>query len=59
MSIEDGGTVLSAYGRNAHSSGCKIVTWEEFLQGDMNDLVEKTMGKPVLQEVLEKLQETT
>ncbi|KJY91593.1 hypothetical protein CWB89_16500 [Pseudoalteromonas piscicida] len=55
VSIQDDGTVLSASGRNAHNSGAKTVSWNEFLQGDMNSLVEETMGIAVLNEVLEKL----
>ena len=58
VSIQDDETVLSAYGRYAHGSGGKTVSWDEFLQGEMNGLVERTMGKEVLNEVLTKLRES-
>ncbi|PMN74203.1 hypothetical protein [Enterovibrio norvegicus] len=57
--ILDNETVLSAYGRYAHSSGSKSVSWQEFLDGEMNELVEKTMGIKVLTELLEKLKGLT
>ncbi len=53
--ILDNETVLSAYGRYEHGSGSKSVSWQEFLDGEMNELVEKTMGKKVLTELLAKL----
>ncbi len=55
-SILDDETILSAYGRNAHSSGSKLVSWKEFLAGEMNDLVEKTMGEKILVDLLDKLE---
>ena len=57
VSILDDETVVSAYGRCAHGSGCKIVSWQQFLAGEMNSLVEKTMGKRVLGELQVQLQE--
>lgn len=59
VAIRDDESVLSAYGRYAHGSGSTAVSWHQFLAGDLNDLVEKTMGRAVLQEVLEKLREIT
>ena len=56
-SILENGTVVSAYGRYGHSSGSTSVSWQEFLAGEMNDVVEKTMGKRVLDELLGKLNE--
>jgi hypothetical protein len=58
-SILDDETILSAYGRYAHSSGSKLVSWQEFLAGEMNELVEKTMGEKVLMELLDKLRDIT
>lgn len=58
-SILDDGSVLSAYGRFAHSSGSKSVSWQAFLAGEMNELVETTMGKNVLTELLVKLRGLT
>ncbi|MCJ8268028.1 MAG: hypothetical protein MJK04_01335 [Psychrosphaera sp.] len=55
LSIMDDDTVVAACGRFAYSSGCKIVSWSEFLQGDMHQLVEKTMGNNILQEALDCL----
>jgi hypothetical protein len=55
--ILDNEMVLSAYGRHAHGSGSKIVSWQEFLDGEMNELVEKTMGLKVLTELLTQLKE--
>ena len=57
--ILDNKTVLSAYGRYAHSSGSKSVTWQEFLAGEMNELVENTMGEKVLAELLDRLRKLT
>ena len=58
-SILDNETVISAYGRYAHGSGSNSVSWQEFLEGEMNELVEKTMGVKVLTELLTKLQGLT
>ncbi|ACA87755.1 hypothetical protein [Shewanella woodyi] len=58
-SILDDETILSAYGRYAHSSGSKLVSWQEFLAGEMNELVEKTMGEEVLMELLTQLKNLT
>ena len=59
VKILDNETVLSAYGRYAHSSGSKSVSWQEFLDGEMNELVEKTMGPKVLTELLSRLKLVT
>ena len=48
-------TVMSACGRYAQGSGSKSVSWESFMSGEMNTLVERTMGKKVLGEVLNEL----
>ncbi|MDN3639240.1 hypothetical protein QWY82_10500 [Simiduia curdlanivorans] len=58
-SIMDNNTVISAYGRYSHGSSCKIVSWKEFLGGEMNELVSKTMGSKVLNEILHELQSIT
>lgn len=58
-SIMDNQTVISAYGRYSHCSGCKIVSWQEFLGGEMNELVAKTMGVEVLSEIIAKLRSIT
>ncbi|MGI5308229.1 hypothetical protein [Rheinheimera sp. WS51] len=59
VSILDNKTVLSAYGRYAQGSGAKVVSWQAFLQGEMNDLIQSTMGTEILVEVLNKLREIT
>jgi len=50
-------TVTSAYGRLAHSSGSKKVSWVEFMSGEMNELVSKTMGGDTLIEIKEYIRE--
>ena len=57
--ILDNETELSAYDRYAHGSGSKSVSWQGFLDGEMNELVEKTMGIKVLTELLAKLKSLT
>ena len=54
-SIMDDQTVIAAYGRYAHGSGCKIVSWQDFLNGEMNELVAKYMGDKVLSQMLAML----
>ncbi|MDH0032467.1 MULTISPECIES: hypothetical protein [Acinetobacter] len=49
--------VWSAGGRYAHSSGSTSTTWSGFLSGDLNDLVLKTMGQQVLEEMIEYLKQ--
>nr|WP_018678010.1 hypothetical protein [Acinetobacter tjernbergiae] len=49
--------VWSASGRYAHSSGSTSTTWSGFLSGDLNDLVRKTMGQKVLDEMSECLKQ--
>ncbi|MEN4983739.1 hypothetical protein [Acinetobacter modestus] len=49
--------VWSASGRYAHSSGSTSTTWSSFLAGDLNELVRRTMGKNVLEEMLECLKQ--
>ena len=53
--IFDNKTVVSACGRFAQGSGSKSVSWIDFLKGDMNDLVKKTMGEKVFDEVIQTL----
>ena len=48
-------TISSSCGRYAHSSGSKTVSWNEFIEGEMNKLVESTMGGKVLREIIEQL----
>ena len=45
--------VWVCYGRYAHSSGSSSTTWSAFAKGDLNELVLKTMGQNVLEEILE------
>lgn len=45
----------SACGRYAHSSGSASTTWSDFLLGDLNELVRRTMGQKVLEEMRECL----
>ncbi|SHO57035.1 hypothetical protein [Vibrio quintilis] len=59
VSILDNKTVLLAYGRYAHGSGSKSISWQEFLAGEMNELVENTMGEQVLTELLLQLKRLT
>lgn len=49
--------VWSACGRYAHSSGSASTTWSDFLSGDLNELVQSTMGQKVLEEMLECLKQ--
>ncbi len=58
-SIMDNNTIVSAYGRYAHGSGSSVASWEEFLDGEMNDLIKKTMGAKTLNEMLIKLRSIT
>jgi hypothetical protein len=57
VAILDNGTVLSACGRYAQGSGSKSVSWSEFLDGRMHDLVIDAHGPDVLAEVIAKLQD--
>ncbi|MBV1776853.1 hypothetical protein KSF73_14140 [Burkholderiaceae bacterium DAT-1] len=50
--VLDNGTVCSACGRYAHSSGSTTCTWREFLEGEMNDLAAGTVGQLALAEAL-------
>ena len=54
-SIMSNGKVLCTSGRHAHASGSSSVTWQGFLQGEMNELVNKNLGSNVLTEILEYL----
>ena len=49
--------VWSTSGRYAHSSGSRSTTWSGFLAGDLNELVRRTLGKNVLEEMLECLKQ--
>ena len=49
--------VWSASGRYSHSSGSASTTWSGFLAGDLNELVRRTLGKNVLEEMLECLKQ--
>lgn len=49
--------VWSACGRYAMSSGSTNTTWSDFLAGDLNDLVRRTMGQKVLDEMIECLKQ--
>jgi len=50
--VYDNGSVCSAVGRYAHSSGSSTCTWAQFLAGSLNDTVGKTMGAQTLSEAL-------
>lgn len=54
-SIIDNNTVVLTFGRFSHGSGYKSVLWQEFLDGEMNELIAKTMGGKVLSEILHEL----
>ncbi|MCU4387678.1 hypothetical protein KTH40_08670 [Acinetobacter haemolyticus] len=49
--------VWSACGRYAMSSGSTSTTWSNFLAGDLNDLVRRTMGQKVLEAMRECLKQ--
>ncbi|MCH7387615.1 hypothetical protein MMO39_09920 [Acinetobacter modestus] len=49
--------VWSASGSYVHSSGSTRTTWSGFLARDLNELVRRTMGKKVLEEMLECLKQ--
>ncbi len=55
VSIMDNKTVLATTGRFSHSSGAQFVSCQEFKQGKLQSLVEKTMGKTILVQVLNAL----
>ncbi|MFM2478779.1 hypothetical protein [Celerinatantimonas sp. MCCC 1A17872] len=50
--ISDDQKVWCACGRFAHSSGAINTSWSDFLAGELNELVTKTMGQHVLHEVI-------
>ncbi|WP_206486428.1 hypothetical protein [Thalassotalea sp. G2M2-11] len=50
-------SVTAAYGRFAHSSGSKAVSWKEFMAGELDDLVVKTMGLEILNQAKEYIRE--
>lgn len=54
--VFDNRTVCSAVGRYAHSSGSSSCSWDEFLDGSLNDLVRSKMGVGVLSEALSYIQ---
>lgn len=51
LSVFDDRTVCSAVGRYAHSSGSRSCSWEEFCDGNLDELVLKTQGQQTLGEV--------
>ena len=48
--VQDDRTVWSAAGRFAHSSVATHCTWEQFLDGRLDDLAIKTVGPTALAE---------
>jgi hypothetical protein len=52
LAVLDNRTICSSSGRYAHSSGSMSCTWEEFVRGEMHDLVTKTMGEAILAEAI-------
>lgn len=57
--IMDNQTVVLASGRYAHCSGCKIVSWQAFLSGELNELITNTIGSEILNELHDKLRSIT
>jgi hypothetical protein len=55
LAVLDNRTVCSSSGRYAHSSGSMSCTWEEFVGGEMHDLVIKTMGEAILAEAISRV----
>lgn len=53
--ISDDQKVWCTSGRFSHSSGAISASWADFLAGELNELVEKTMGQNVLDEVISYL----
>lgn len=45
--------VICTYGRFAHSSGSKSVSFEQFIAGELDDLISKTMGEDILNQAKE------
>lgn len=52
LTVFDDGTVSSACGRFAHSSGTLQCSYAEFLEGKLSNVVKNTMGELVLSEAL-------
>lgn len=52
LMVFDNGSVCSACGRYAHSSGSTTCTWGEFVEGKMHDLVARTVGHQALNEAI-------
>jgi hypothetical protein len=49
--IQSDRTIYSAYGRYAHGSGSTSCSWQEFLDGKLNNFILETMGVEVLEEI--------
>lgn len=52
LAVLDNQTICTSYGRYAHSSGSMSCSWEEFVRGEMHNLVTKTMGEAILAEAI-------
>ena len=50
--VSDDKKVWATSGRYAHSSGARSASWNEFLSGQLHEVVTKTMGEDVLNEVV-------
>jgi hypothetical protein len=55
--ITDDSKVWCTSGRYAHSSGASNTSCPEFLSGELNELVIKTMGQVVLNEITSHIQQ--
>jgi hypothetical protein len=53
--IFDNHTIFLCCGRFAHSSGSKFCSWDEFIEGNMQDDVIRSVGLQALQEAQEFL----
>lgn len=49
--------VICTCGRFAHSSGSKSVSFEQFIAGELDDLISKTMGEDILNQAKEYIRE--
>lgn len=57
--ILDDNRVLAASGRSAHGTGSSSVSWNDFLAGEMNELVSNTMGAQIVQDIKIELRKIT
>ncbi len=55
--ISSDNKVWCTSGRFAHSSSSTSASWDEFLSGELNELVSRTMGQEVLNEITNYLKQ--